>query len=344
MEQKKRIGVWDMWKGIAIISVILIHSTGYASNFTLDNFNLNTALYLRQFINFPVAMFLFISGYFSAHTENSNFIESISKRLRRILPPYITWSILYLVLYHIVFNRDIGLKKILSGLLLGNAIPIGYFVVLLIQFIFLSHLYSLIKNPKTHLSLIFTTTVIGFIYTYSTRFFIPDGILTTFPFSAIPFFVWYPFFHVGYYISRYKVNIKIRMKTLLILMTLCIFMSIIEASYISPRLGYDFASSQTKLTSILTSFILCLLVVKTINFNMRSRLLEWLGKKSFGIYLIHIYIVTKTIAILQKTYIYQEAPLIAFLITTSIALFISLLIIQSIQIVFGKKIASFIVG
>lgn len=77
---------------------------------------------------------------------------------------------------------------------------------------------------------------------------------------------------------------------------------------------------------------------------MKSRLLEWLGKKSFGIYLIHIYIVTKAIAILQKTYIYQEVPLIAFLITTSIALFISLLIIQFIQIIFGKKIASFIVG
>lgn len=223
-----------MWKGVAIISVILIHSTGYASNFALDNFNLNAALYLRQFINFPVAMFLFISGYFSARTENSNFIESISKRLRRILPPYIIWSIAYLVLYHIVFNRDIGLKKILSGLLLGNAIPIGYFVVLLIQFIFLSYFYSLIKNPKTHLLLIFTTTVVGFIYTYSTRFFMPGGLLTTFPFSAIPFFVWYPFFHVGYYISRYKVNIKIKMKTLFILMTLCVFMSIIDSVIYKP--------------------------------------------------------------------------------------------------------------
>lgn len=57
-----RDNYWDNWKGIAIIAVVSVHVLGQTSSFPLDSFNNLFGVFLRQFVNFCVALFFFLSG------------------------------------------------------------------------------------------------------------------------------------------------------------------------------------------------------------------------------------------------------------------------------------------
>jgi surface polysaccharide O-acyltransferase-like enzyme len=55
-----RISFWDKWKGVAIIAVVLIHALGSTANFPVGSLNNDFGIILRQFINFPVGLFIFL--------------------------------------------------------------------------------------------------------------------------------------------------------------------------------------------------------------------------------------------------------------------------------------------
>lgn len=52
---------WQMVRGICILAVIMIHCPS-GQNYT--DIDYIAWIVLRQFINFPVAMFIFLAGYF----------------------------------------------------------------------------------------------------------------------------------------------------------------------------------------------------------------------------------------------------------------------------------------
>ena len=80
-------------------------------------------------INFPVAIFFFISGFFiNIGTRDTK--EWLFKRMRRLLVPYILWSIFYFVL-SATMNGVKDVKYYLVALMLGNAaVPFYYIIVL----------------------------------------------------------------------------------------------------------------------------------------------------------------------------------------------------------------------
>lgn len=57
MKQKSQY--WQMVRGICILAVIAIHCPQGC-----ESIDLYTWLGIRQFINFPVALFIFMAGYF----------------------------------------------------------------------------------------------------------------------------------------------------------------------------------------------------------------------------------------------------------------------------------------
>lgn len=64
MTNIKRDLYFDQLRGIAIIPVVLIHTTGTMASFNENSWNFNFLFTLRQILNFAVALFIFISGYF----------------------------------------------------------------------------------------------------------------------------------------------------------------------------------------------------------------------------------------------------------------------------------------
>src|SRR5882757_1298693 len=90
-----RIPYFDFLRGIAILGVIAIHSTGQSVNFTPDNFNFHFTLFWRQLINFSVPLFLAISGYFIAKkniNNSSEYFIFLKKQIPKIYIPCLFWS------------------------------------------------------------------------------------------------------------------------------------------------------------------------------------------------------------------------------------------------------------
>lgn len=106
----------QFFRGIAIFAVILIHCgpLGY------------TGVWIRPFINFAVALFVFISGYM---TDLGNWsVKKGIKRIVRVIVPYIIWSFFYML-----FFGQCDVKTIVYNLFTGNAMYQLYFIVAYIQ-------------------------------------------------------------------------------------------------------------------------------------------------------------------------------------------------------------------
>ena len=92
---------WDTWKGFAIISVVAIHVTNSTREFPADSFNFQLGLGLRQALNYCVALFFALSGYFSpdlTSAPRAKIKQYLSSRLTRIIAPYVAWTLIFLIL------------------------------------------------------------------------------------------------------------------------------------------------------------------------------------------------------------------------------------------------------
>lgn len=135
---RKRIGVIDFLKGLAIISVVIDHCA----------MTLYTNPNIQKLSFFSVTLFVFLSGitaYLSMETKNIRTYDPdfVIKRISKILIPYIVATGISLIFMHHFF--DFGV--FLSTLLRFNALAPYYFILFFIQLITVSPvLFLLIKR------------------------------------------------------------------------------------------------------------------------------------------------------------------------------------------------------
>ena len=98
-------------RGIAIVGVVFIHNTGGVYQAVC-----------RPFLNFAVATFLFLSGMLSDADK-----WNPKKRIKKILIPYILWTMAYVIIGNFHNLSEIPLI-FLKRLLLGNSAAIMYYV------------------------------------------------------------------------------------------------------------------------------------------------------------------------------------------------------------------------
>ena len=140
-----------MFRGMAIIAVVMIHTTPAGQ----------WQIFCKPFINFAVATFIFLSGYLTK-TDNDNWPKFYTRRISRVLVPYLIWT----VIYSIPDIRSAGLSALLKNLLCANATTTLYYIFVYIQFVLLTPLLGkLAKSPYRHLGwLIAPLSVILFKY------------------------------------------------------------------------------------------------------------------------------------------------------------------------------------
>lgn len=336
-----RIDHYDYWKGLAIIAVVMIHSIGFTVS--QNNFNTDIGIFLRQFVSFAVPVFFFISGYFSLPKKDIPYLSFVLDRCKRILPPYVLWSTIFLFLSVIFFNKDLNFENFFFGILFGTSIGIGYFVIVLMQYVLLTPYINKIKTKRNHIFIMSMMSVFGVFYTYNIKIFFSDSIISNFPFSGLPFFVWYPFYHFGFYLSKYKPSLKIGYNRILFIYFSLIILSILEAFSIKSFGYIGFASSQLKISSLLLSFLICFFIYQSINGEKRNKIIVSLGLNSYGIYLIHILFVNIGVKIISKTYFYDNYVLLSIIFITLFSLTFSFLVIKVTKIIFGKY-SKYLVG
>lgn len=278
----------DAWKGIAIVAVVFIHSFGYLSTSTTGSIDWYFGIIFRQFINFAVPVFFFISGYLAFSEKYEGAISFYGKRLKKITPPYIIWSVIYISFSIAVLRQTPTIRDIIVSVINGTSIEIGYFAITLIQLILLTPILYHVKSMRCCLVILILVSIIGFLYTYCINFYPPLNKLSIFPYSAIPFFVWFLFYYSGFILRKYRLAININAS--LCVIALMLAASMVEAFSLNSYAGYAFSVSQLKASSIGMSLGICLLIYATLEKMNPSDALCNVGLASYGIYLSHILI------------------------------------------------------
>lgn len=274
---------FDYIKGVAIIAVICIHS-GRIAEFAPGSLQLESNLALRQIVNFAVPTFLALAGYFDGRSN----ARSVAARLWRLMPPYIVWTLVFIVLTkptHLLRPADL-----MVDLLTGEGIGIGYFVIVLAQ---MTIVMSLLERASISIQAIAAIVMFAF----GTAFTYADAFLglwprLVFPFNTLIFIVWCPFYQFGFMIAR-SGELRRRMAEaplppLLAVLVILLCLALSEAMS-TQYMDKTFAASQLKLSNKMEA-----LAVIVVIFSLRDKvsvkdgMVAWLGRNSYFIYLSHM--------------------------------------------------------
>jgi peptidoglycan/LPS O-acetylase OafA/YrhL len=315
----KRIAYFDFLRGIAIIAVVGIHSfSSYYSKMNIDT-HLDYNYLLRHLIQPAVPVFLAISGYFLANknvSTISEYFSFIKSQIFRVYLPMLVWS---LPLFLLAIKSN-GLNVFNIGNFLFGGFSIYYYVILIIQFYLL--LPVLQKTAVTINGLVaalsislFSTLLIEYIF-FVKRLTIPLLMY------AGPFPIHLISFAIGLYAGKHEISTKLT-KWCIVLAIIFFLGSYLESFIISQTIN------TTPSTGIrLTGFFFCIFIIlialslkdKFKSSNLTNYICK-IGNNSFGIYLIHMYVLSLFIRKLDLYWLF-EIPIV---------LFISILVISTVR-------------
>jgi surface polysaccharide O-acyltransferase-like enzyme len=342
-------------RGICIICVVLIHCmTGEIfKNSASFSYNYHYWLISRQFIDFAVPIFIFLTGYFTNIDKVKQDTKSyFMKRGARLLIPFFLWSVIFSLRGFAADDFKIDVWNTIIKIVTGQAATGYYFIVALIQLILLTPLIIKEINKKSYLinALIHVLLFYGLYYSNYIVNKASDGSVFAFIFPT-----WFIYYYIGIYLKANKrdhlftvSNNKTKEMTIAILILFAAFlMSLIECYFLkSINMPDVMLVSQIKVSTILysVSLINLIFVVKR-HYNITSgNILSFIGDNAFGIFFIHtlwLGIVNKGMAYIP---IVQNILPLYQLVQLLLTITLSLLSIWVTKKIIGNKKAGFLFG
>jgi len=347
---KKKDVYWQCIRGICILCVVLIHCKNGISykDMSYLSWNFEYWLIMRQVINFPVAMFIFLAGYFTnvKRVQESN-LKYILSRVGRLLIPYLTWSLLYMIAKIFLLKEPIDIIKAIVRVFLGLSSGHLYFILVLLQLTCITpFLIKIIQNNYKVSKLLFIITPLYLLILYIYNAIFKEQLL----FYQVFFPAWFVFYYFGLwtkikgYRSVYKKHI---FKKAIICCAFALLASIIEG-YVLLRLKFslEFISSQIKLTSFIYAFTLINLsmVAKPYFCAQKDTYLSYIGDYSYGIYYVHMIWIIIGNNFLQKISIINEVLFYYQFLQLLFTVIFSLISILLTRKILGERISSKLLG
>lgn len=279
-----RDGYWQAVRGVCILAVIWIHTVSGATY--LDGpepLNYHSWLVLRQVVDFPVAVFIFLAGYFVNTAKVHPVKPWLIERGWRLLLPFAVWSAVYTAI--LAIHSDMSWAKLGFNLITGRSAAHLYFILVLVQLVILTPLlvravrtrwwWALLGVPLLHATVLTALAL--------TAGGLPPGYESVFT-------AWFAFYYVGLRVRHVapswpspRVAIGLAAGALLVS---------VAAAYALITLGApaSWASSQLKISSQLYAF-----AIITLAFALKPQipiastgLLARIGDDSYGIYYVHM--------------------------------------------------------
>ncbi|MEP0357614.1 acyltransferase [Paraglaciecola sp.] len=290
----QRIEYFDVLRGLAIIAVVAIHSSVTGLQFSEQSFNFNFTVFWRNLLNFAVPLFIAISGYFLANKQLSSAAEYtafLKRQIPKVLIPAAIWSCIYCAFSLVVLNRPLN-QELFKLVTFQASIPF-YFIALIIQLYLLLPLllkFSNLTGLLFSIILSLLSALLIFYLRYYTQIDLPIIIY------AGNFASWLMFFMLGLCYGKGKINIS---NKVLVSLTIAFYLlSCVESIILIEEFHQaGDASSAIKVSSFLYSFFLIILMFGNANLT-KSRLLSDLGQVSFGVYLVHMLVITILVKVL----------------------------------------------
>lgn len=183
MEKTKNNDI-QLLRALAIVAVVCIHTCPIGMS----------QVVFRPFINFAVALFVFLSGYLTK-IENDNWMRFYKKRIIRVLFPYIIWTTIYTLFDYIFMMKSFSLLP--EHLLYASARAHLYYIPVYISLVLITPLMgALTKSKYRHIA--WGITPIFMIIFFYTRF-IPQIQIDPFvlKISGLFFFGWFSYYYLG---------------------------------------------------------------------------------------------------------------------------------------------------
>jgi probable poly-beta-1,6-N-acetyl-D-glucosamine export protein len=318
--------------GLAIIGVVLNHCAGWGFNamfwwtdrysqVAVPNYDQIGSLayyflvFEKKLFIFAVPAFLFISGFIIAFTVRNNKI-SIHKEMMlgwfsSILIPYFIWCTL-IFFGNFVISPDEHSTNYFLSFLTGDASPAFYYIPLLCQFYLLSPLllHFARKNGFMLLTgtLFIQLAVLGVWYLDTFFLKVPAYLQTITHGYLFPGALF--FFTLGVVGGIHEIKFRqilMRFRGWIFgLAGLFAVLFLVENWFLSSAFHYEVWTGDQTLTSTIYSVacILAFLSIEKLNPFFETNLKK-IGKKSFGIFLLH-----GTILLIANKIIYHIAPMV----------------------------------
>lgn len=265
-------------RGLAIASVVLIHCLPQEV----------ASVALRPFLNFAVATFVFLSGYLTPREKTVDAGAFLRRRVGKIAAPYVAWTVVYLAA-----RGAFAPLTVFTAFIVGGGSAHLYYLVVYLQLTLLTPwLFCLLEWPAARTALWAVTPL-----TLCVRY-----VLSVAGFSLpIQAFCgsWLLFYLLGLE-WKDRIGPWLRVRSvgvfhLLIALTACLILQEVESFGWFFAGDYDLATTQLKVTSMLSSICACALIA-LVSGTTRRRIasrafLVHLGDLSFGIYLCHMAVI-----------------------------------------------------
>ena len=307
-------------RGLAIIAVVLIHTCPSGM----------WQVFFRPFVNFAVAMFIFLSGYLTK-TENENWLHFIRKRCFRVLIPYIVWSIIYTL-------PSFSFQKLAFNLVTTKSVYTLYYVFVYIQLVILTPLLCKVA----HSNLKWVAGLISPAYMLIINYLSPtpanNGALLIL--DSVNCLGWISYYYLGLLLGNRMVSIKMSDKLIFISLLIALALQMAEGYLFFIR-GVNNPGTQMKLSAWLTSIAIMLLSVRFIKKNSSrldgsaAKVITLIGDYSFGIYLSHVLVLN----LLHRLSFYDSIP---FVVNSLIVLAISFIMCWMIRKLVGDKVSRYL--
>lgn len=281
---------WQSVRGICILAVIAIHCPN-AINF--EGIEQDVWLFLREIFNYPVAIFIFMDGYFTNIDKVSLDTKGyILGRVKRLFIPYIFWSLLYSIINIIIEERSI--KSIVIALIIGKAATPFYYIIVLMQLTFITPM--LINIIKSHLhiqKILWLLSPLYLLYLYVWNYIEKSQP----PLYATLFPAWFIFYFWGLNVKyRYSIQFPNKRASIKFIYVMGAFLFQFIETLGLLKLGYDinFAISQIRLGGFAYSMMIIMYLLshdtKTVSNKILS-CMSYLGDKSYSLFYLHCLVI-----------------------------------------------------
>ena len=207
-DSNMRIRQMDGLRAVAALAVVMIHVSAGRMN--------PVGVSCNQTARFAVPLFIMLSGYGHMHSwlqhSGQSAVQTAKRRLQRVLPAYLVWSVLYLAV-DAVFGKPHAhpIKNILTG---GSYVHL-YYIFILVQLILLSELFccAVERHPAVTLllsaGLTFGMEIVLYLLTVG-------QLQWQFPVAPIGLFVCWPlFYNIGAWLAKSGLSDRLRLRVCL---------------------------------------------------------------------------------------------------------------------------------
>lgn len=340
----KRIAALEYIRGISMLGVVGIHTGAYSLSNPKVNIHLFALLEIVSRFSVPIFFFVSAFGLFLNQdlTGKLNYLSFMSRRARTVFIPYLVWSILYMAHYTFLY-RDISIWKptlLYEYLLFGLASSQLYFLVILLWFYALMPVWRfavryIIKHPLRNLSILLLLQII---FNYYSSYLLKADTFSFYLNKLISYRLNYWVLHYFFIfllgavcavhyaefelvIRRYQQHIK-RFFYLTLTGMLSFYYYLLYALNYTPEQAVNTAHQLSPIgvlyTLASTLFLFMLFNKDQIPYIIKT-LLANLGKHSYLVYLVHLFIMYYLTAYLTGHNLMMTAPtVIAFYLATTI--------------------------